>query len=230
MKIEKIQINNIPALIFGVPSDKAYIFVHGKMSCKEQANDFAEIAAHRGYQTISFDLPEHGERVGSRERCDVWNGIRDLNAVADYAFDRWGRVSLFACSLGAYFSLQSYEDRTFQNCLFLSPIVDMEYLVRQMFLWFGVTEKQLKREGEVATPVDPLRWDYFQYILSHPVKKWNVPTAILYGGKDEMQSREMIERFAKDFCCKLTVSEQSEHPFMKEEDGVVVRNWLTENI
>ena len=41
--------------------EKVYIHVHGKMSRKEYAEAFAEIAEKKGYQTISFDLPEHGE-------------------------------------------------------------------------------------------------------------------------------------------------------------------------
>ena len=37
MKTIKININNIPAIIWGKPSDKVYLYVHGKMSCKEVA-------------------------------------------------------------------------------------------------------------------------------------------------------------------------------------------------
>lgn len=36
--------------------------------------------------------------------------------------------------------------------------------------------------------------------------------------------------FVDKFDCKLTVSENSEHPFMTEEDGEIVRQWLWENI
>ena len=101
---QAISIGSIPAVVWGSMSEKAYIHVHGKMSRKEYAEGFAAIADEKGYQTVSFDLPEHGDRAGGPDRCDVWNGIRDLNLIADYAFQRWTHVSLYACSLGAYFS------------------------------------------------------------------------------------------------------------------------------
>lgn len=123
-----IYIEGIPSILWGKPSSKLYIHVHGKMSKKEYAEQFAKIAESKGYQTLSFDLPEHGERTDSTYRCDVWNGIHDLNVIADYAFAKWEIVSLFACSLGAYFSLNSYTDRKFEKCLFQSPIVDMKWL------------------------------------------------------------------------------------------------------
>ena len=62
MEIERIKINGIPAILYGSNSDKVYLFVHGKMSNKEEAVEFAKIATERGFQVLSFDLPEHGDR------------------------------------------------------------------------------------------------------------------------------------------------------------------------
>lgn len=230
MKFQRIKINAIPAIIWGEKSDKVYIHVHGKMSCKEHAENFAEIAEKKGYQTLSFDLPEHGERKEVNYRCDIWNGMHDLTVIGDYAFLMWKEVSLFACSLGAYFSLNTYADRKFMNCLFQSPVLDMEYLIQQMFCWFNVTEEKLCIEKEIPTPVDLLRWDYYQYVKNHPIEKWNIPTSILYGGKDNLQSIEVIQKFVKAHSCKLTISQSSEHSFMQEEDIKIVRTWLEENV
>lgn len=57
-----------------------------------------------------------------------------------------------------------------------------------MFNWFDVTEEQLRIQKEIVTSVDLLRWDYYQFVKKHPVKQWNIPTSILYGRKDSMQS------------------------------------------
>ncbi len=229
MKKQLIRIDNIPAIIWGENSDKVYIHVHGKMCRKEYAEQFAEIAEKKGYQTLSFDLPEHGERSEDHTyRCDIWNGMCDLSTVADFAFARWNDVSLFACSLGAYFSLNTYADKSFTKCLFQSPMIDMEHMIRQMFKWNGVTEEQLQKEKEIATPFEPLRWDYFQYVLEHPVVKWDIPTAILYGGKDNFQTYDIIKSFADKHNCSLKVSDNSEHPFMAEEDFEIVAAWLEE--
>ena len=51
-----VNVDGIPALVWGSKSEKVYIHVHGKMSRKEFAESFAVIAESKGYQTISFDL------------------------------------------------------------------------------------------------------------------------------------------------------------------------------
>jgi len=230
MKKEVLWINDIPAILWGKTSEKIYIHVHGKMGRKENAEQFAEIAENKGYQTLSFDLPEHGERANNSYRCDVWNGMSDLNVIADYVFGKWNQVSLFAGSLGAYFALNAYADRPFDKCLFKSPIVDMKWLVEHMMMWSGVTEKQLEEEKEIVTNIDTLRWDYYQYIQTHPVTKWPISTSILYGGKDNLQPLESLQSFTDKFQCRLTVSEQSEHSFMNPCDYGIVEQWLLENI
>lgn len=229
MKTQKFMLDDIPSILWGEDSNKVYVHVHGKMSRKEYAESFAAIAETKGYQTLSFDLPEHGERTDSK-RCDVWDGVSDLKTISDYAFANWERVSLYACSIGAYFSLNAYNTMPFEKALFQSPIVDMERLVKNMMLWSGVTEAELESKKEIPSPVDTLRWDYYQYIISHPITQWNIPTAILYGGKDNLQPEESVRAFAEKFGCSLTVSENSEHPFMAQSDAPIVENWLCRNI
>lgn len=229
MKKEILYIDCIPAILWGKTSEKIYIHVHGKMSRKEYAKQFAIIAQKKGYQTLSFDLPEHGERTDTY-RCDVWNGMHDLNVIANYVFEKWKYVSLFACSLGAYFSLNTYVEKNFDKCLFQSPIVDMKWLVENMMMWSGVTEKQLEKEKEIVTDIDTLRWDYYQYIQANSINRWPFRTSILYGGKDNLQQIESIHSFVDKFNCTLTVSEQSEHLFMNPLDYGIVEQWLLENI
>lgn len=230
MKVTQIEIGGIPALIWGETSDKVLLCVHGKMASKECAEGIAGIAQEKGYQTISFDLPQHGERKNEEDRCDIWNGIRDLTTVGDYVFFRWKEASLYACSLGAYFSLHAYSMKDFRQCLFQSPILDMKYLIGQMMQWFAVSEERLEREQEVDTPIDVLSWKYYRYVKEHPVCHWSIPTRILYAGKDNLQTMEVVKRFAERFGCTVTVSEGSEHPFMEAEDGPIVDRWLRENL
>lgn len=236
MKQEKIYIKGIPSIIFGKESDKLYIHVHGKQSKKEYAQSFAEIAETKGYKTLAFDLPEHGERKDEDYRCDVFNGMKDLKIIYDYASEHYKELSLYACSLGAYFSLQTYsslgiyKNLAFKNVLFQSPIVDMKYLIEKMFEWNGIDEKMLKEKKEIVTPLDTLRWDYYQYVLKHPIQKWNFKTSVLYGAKDNLQSKNVIETFCDMFNCKLQISENSEHPFMSKSDLPIVQNWLESDI
>ncbi len=230
MIVEKIKIQNIPAIIFGEKSDKIYIYVHGKMSCKKEAFNFAEIALNYGYQTLSFDLPEHGDRKDNTYLCDVQNSIYDLNVIADYVFSLWENVNLFACSLGAYFSLNAYAKRPFQKCLFQSPILDMYYLINQMFNWFNITEERLIAEKKIYTPIDILRINYYQYVKEHPIDKWPIPTSILYAGKDNLQPIKIIKKFVKTNNCELTISPTSEHPFLQNHDLKILNTWFESNI
>lgn len=230
MKKTRIEINHIPVLVWGEKSDKVYLCVHGKMSSKESAEGIANIAEQRGCQTISFDLPGHGERQNEDKRCDIWNGIHDLTVIGDYVFSNWKEVSLYACSLGAYFCLNTYHTRNIKKCLFQSPILDMEYLIKQMMVWFEISEERLAREKEIDTPIDIMTWDYYQYVKEHPVQKWNIETNILFAGRDALQSLEIVKNFVDNFNCVLTLSENSEHSFMGEEDGPIIEQWLQDNL
>ena len=230
MKKIRIEIENIPALVWGEKSDKVYLCVHGKLSSKEAAEGIAKIAEKKGYQTISFDLPEHGERKYEGKRCDIWNGIHDLTIIGDYVFANWKEVSLYASSLGAYFCLNTYNGRNIKKCLFKAPILDMEYLIKQMLVWFDISEERLAKEKEIDTPIDIMSWKYYQYVKEHPIKKWDIETNILFAGRDTFQSKEVLQEFVNRFNCVVTLSEDSEHPFMGEEDKAIVEKWLWDNL
>ena len=73
-------------------------------------------------------------------------------------------------------------------------------------------------------------WDYYQYVLQHPINKWPFPTEILYAGKDNLQPVEVMNNFATRFGSGLTVSPNGEHPFMGPEDADIVGEWLTKAI
>ena len=55
MKTQKLEISGIPALLYGKESRKVYLYVHGKMGCKEEALPFAELACPAGYQVLAVD-------------------------------------------------------------------------------------------------------------------------------------------------------------------------------
>ena len=228
MKKEHVCLGRVPCLVWGEDSDRAFVYVHGKQSRKEYAEDFAALAASHWWQTVSFDLPRHGERADSPECCNVWEGIADLCTVLAWVRARWPRLGLFACSLGAFFALHAYEDAPFEHCLFQSPIVDMDYLIHQMYGWFGVTEERLRQEGKIDTPIDTMSWRYAAWVKAHPVVSWPHPTDILYAEKDSMQSLQVMQGFARQFGCQLTIAPGCEHPFMAPGDTGIVHDWMEE--
>ena len=230
MKKERIKINNIPTIIWGEKSSKVFIAVHGNMSNKEDEviRILAEKAINKGYQVLSFDLPEHGERKKDNNYlCKVQNCINDLEQVIEYAKLNYEEINIWACSMGAYFSLLAYKDEKIKQCVFLSPIVNMKFVIDNMMLWNNTTEEKLKGKQEIKTDFgQTLYWDYYKYVKDNPITNWNKKTYILYGDKDNMQDSAIIERFVKDFNCNLTVLENGEHYFHTDEQLNYYKNWL----
>lgn len=227
MKKEKLQIENIPAILYGSNSDKLYLFVHGKYSKKEEAEEFANVATNFGYQVLSFDLPEHGERERHQYKCSVQNGIHDLSIIYTLIKNKYKNISLYACSLGAYFSLVAYQNIEFSNCLFISPILNMEKLIQNMIMWSNTTEEELWEKGEIETSFgETLSWDYFQYVISHPIEKWNSKTSILYGGNDNMTERNILNSFVEKYNCNIDIFDGGEHYFHTPEQLEYLGNWI----
>ncbi|MDR0293772.1 MAG: alpha/beta hydrolase [Oscillospiraceae bacterium] len=231
MKKEVFRIENIPAILWGEASDRIYLAVHSKMSDKYEARGLAEKAAQRGFQTISFDLPEHGDRRDENYPCMVWNGVHDLKVIGDYVFSKWDTVCLYGSSLGAYFSLLAYKDLPLRKCVFLSPVLDMERVIRNMMAGVNISEHDLREKQEIpALMGETLYWDYYCYVRDHPIDKWNVPTSILYGSGDAITEYEVVRGFTKRFNCDLTVLEGSEHWFHTERQLRFLDTWLDKHI
>lgn len=230
MKIERIKINNIPSIIWGEKSSKVFIAVHGNMSNKEDEviKILADKVVSKGYQLLSFDLPEHGERKeDNKYLCKVQNCVKDLKQIIEYAKLNYEEINLWACSMGVYFSLLAYKDEDIKRCVFISPVVNMKSIIDNMMLWSDTTEEELKEKQEVKTDFGQiLYWDYYKYVKDNPITNWNKKTYILYGDKDNMQDRTIIERFVKDFKCNLTIMENGEHYFHTEEQLNYYNNWL----
>ncbi|MDL2301583.1 alpha/beta hydrolase [Lachnospiraceae bacterium OttesenSCG-928-D06] len=137
-------------------------------------------------------------------------------------------ISIFACSIGTYFAMLAYQDEPIQKSLFLSPIVDMKRLIENMMKWFDVSEVQLEKEQQVATPINTLYWHYYQYVLQHPVK-WDKPTCLLYGEKDELSEYEVVSGFAERCGANLTVLD-CEHFFHSDMQLAFLKEWLRKNL
>ena len=150
-----LTIEGIPAILWGEPSDILFIAVHGNMSSKDDDAIviFAEEATNKGYQILSFDLPEHGDRKGEDYACKVQNCVSELTVIMGYAQAISSDISLFACSMGSYFSLLAYRDLPLKQCLFLSPVLNMERIINNMMVWFDISEDRLKAEKVIETPI-----------------------------------------------------------------------------
>lgn len=248
---EKLHISEIPAVIWGKQSDKVIVAVHGNMSHKEDTVIWllAEKALEKGYQVLSFDLHEHGERQDQPDVTRVETYIKELTSIMEEAKSRWQHISLFACSMGAYFSLMAYQKVSFEKVLFLSPLISMQALIEGVMQGFGISEKQLEEVQTIETPIGlKLYWPYYCYVKAHPTIslseldgvgqsvqeseafEWNKETYILYGDKDEMCPREIEEKFAKMYQCKLQIEPEAEHYFHTENQLAAYKRWLANTL
>jgi len=227
MKKQCLMIEGIPAVLWGEASDELFIAVHGDQSNKEDKviAILAEEATAKGYQTLSFDLPEHGERKEENRLRNVPSCIEDLSKIMGYARTISEDISLFGCSLGAYFSMMAYGSDLLLQALFLSPVVDMRRIIENMMICFDVSKERLEREKEISTSVKTLYWDYYQYVTRHPVL-WDKPTAILYGRQDTLCEYEYIKKFADYAHADWTVMEDGEHFFHTDAQLSFFREWL----
>ena len=230
---KKLIIEGIPAVLWGKDSNKIFMAVHGNMSHKEDdiIVKFAEKAVNSGYQVLSFDLPEHGERKDESTPCKVQNCVKELIIMMNYVKERYENIGLFACSMGAYFSLLAYKNEKLTQSLFLSPVLNMEKIIDNMMLWFDISEEKLEKEKEIMTPAGQmLYWDYYCYVKANPVTVWDIPASILYGSKDDICDYEVTAQFAEYFDCDLQVMENGGHYFHTKEQLDFFAKWLEKSI
>lgn len=230
---DRFKIEGIYAILWGNESEKVILAVHGNMSNKEDVpiEMFARHAIDNGYQVLSFDLPEHGERKGESTPCKVQYCVKDLETIMRYIKSRWKHIRLFANSIGVYFSLITFKSEMIEKAWFLSPVVDMQRVIENMMMWFDISEERLNQEKTIDTPIgQTLYWDYYSYVKHHPIDSWSIPTYILYGSKDNICEPDIIKRFAQMFSSKLKIVQEAEHYFHTKTQLVMLDEWIIETI
>ena len=155
-----------------------------------------------------------------------WEAGREIRAAAEALHAAHGSVTLLANSIGAFFSMSAGVDALIGRAFFISPIVDMERLIRGMMAQAHVSEAELEARGEIATAGgEMLSWEYLCYVRSHPVR-WQVPTAILCGANDALTPLAVMRDFAARHGASLTIMEDGEHWFHTAAQLRFVDDWL----
>lgn len=236
MQVQKLNIQGIPSILWGnddskmksADGSKLILAVHGKRSSK--IDDciwiLAEEAVSLGYQVLSFDLPKHGERVYEPEPGRVEKYVKELKIMMKEAKRRSNQIYLFGCSMGAYFSLLSFQEEPIQYAWFLSPVTDMERMIRRLMEQHGIDEDRLFRERRIETSEETLYWDYYSYVKDHPIDEWSHPTAILRGEHDTLCERNAVLAFANRYHCELEEEKGGGHWFHTAEQLAYYREWI----
>lgn len=230
MKQQKLTIAGVPAILYGSWSRRVYLYIHGKNGCKEEAERFANTACACGWQVLAIDLPEHGSRKNGPEKLVPWVVIPELQAVYARMQPVWPHIRLYGISIGAWFAMQALQAEKPEKALFVSPVVDMETLITNMMQGTNVTEAQLQAAGKIPTSFgETLSWPYLCWVREHPLQ-WHTPTQVLYGDKDALTSRAVMERFRQESGARLTIMEGGEHWFHTPLQLAVMQSWEEENL
>ena len=190
------------------------LYIHGKGGSAAESEHYIPLFPGRNVTGLDY------------QTVTPWDSGAEIGEAVRRLKGEYDDIILIANSIGAYFCMNAGIDGMIGKAYFISPIVDMERLILDMMGWAGVTEERLKAEGVIATAFgEDLSWDYLRYVREHPVK-WEVPTEILYGGRDDLTSYETVAAFAGKTEAKLTVMDNGEHWFHTEEQMRFLDEWI----
>lgn len=155
-----------------------------------------------------------------------WDAGREIEDAVRKLCGEYESVQLIGNSIGAFLAMYAGVDTLLERAYLISPVVDMESLIRMQMAQDGVTEEDLKEKGTIPSSFGPAySWAYLCYVRRHPIE-WNVPTAILYGERDDLTPYETIAAFANARGASLTVMPNGEHWFHTGEQMAFLDEWL----
>ena len=193
---------------------KLVLYLHGKGGSAEESGHYKPLFPGCGILGLDY------------RGAAPWETGPEIRAAAEKLKEEYGSITLVANSIGAYFAMAAGIEELIDRAYFISPIVDMEGLIRNMMGWAGVSEEELRAKGEIQTAFgEKLSWDYLSYVREHPLR-WTVPTEILCGSGDTLSPRETVEAFAGANGAGLTVMEGGEHWFHTPEQMAFLDAWI----
>ena len=197
---------------------RVIIYIHGKGGSAEEANHYRPLFP--GSDVVGLDYTSQ----------NPWDAQDEFPRLFDSYSKGYDEVILIANSIGAFFAMSALAEKGISRALFISPIVNMEKLIADMMLWANVTEDKLQSEKEIPTAFgETLSWEYLCYVRRHPIV-WNIPTCILYGGKDHLTSRKTMSEFAEKQGAGLTVMEDGEHWFHTDAQMQFLDAWIRRSV
>lgn len=194
------------------------VYIHGKGGSAEEAEHYKPLFPKS--DVIGFDYKAQNPWDAKEEFQKFFNELKNNYAL----------IFLIANSIGAFFALTSLNEKYIDKAYFISPIVDMERLIKDMMSWAKVTENELFEKGKIETDFgEKLSWEYLCYVRNNPIN-WSVPTYILYGDNDNLTSLETISAFVEKNNAELTIMKGGEHWFHTEDQMKFLDNWILNRI
>ena len=190
------------------------VYIHGKGGSAQEAAHYQPLFADS--DVIGFDF----------EARTPWEAKEEFVRYFEPILKSRKSVTIVANSIGAFFAMHALHGVGIKKAYFISPIVNMQNLIKKMMSQARVSEDELRDKGELSTKFgEKLSWRYLCYVREHPTL-WTAPTHILYGKKDELTSFETICEFANQIGATLTVMKNGEHRFHTAEQMRFLDDWI----
>ncbi|MCQ2449034.1 MAG: alpha/beta hydrolase [Clostridia bacterium] len=194
--------------------NRTIVYIHGQGGSVDEAEHYRALFPQS--RVIGLDYAAN----------TPWEAVAEFpKRLAEICTDNQP-ITLIANSIGAFFAMHALADKNIEAAYFISPVVDMEDLIENMMQNAGVSEEELHEKGEIQTEFgQTLSWEYLSYVRKHPIK-WEIPTHILYGGKDHLTSLKTMIKFSCQIGATLMVMENGEHWFHTKEQMDFLDQWI----
>lgn len=193
---------------------KLVLYVHGKGGNAEEANFYINL------------FPDYDVAGLDYQSQTPWEAVKEFQPKTEKLFQDYDKIILIANSIGAFYSMHALNCFPIEKAYLISPMVNLEKMIINMMSWAGVTEEELKEKENIDTSFgERLSYKYLTWVRNNSIK-WNIPTKILYGEKDNLQSIDIINEFAEKINAQVTVMKNGEHWFHTDEQMKFLSDWI----
>lgn len=193
---------------------KLVLYVHGKGGNAEEANFYINL------------FPDYDVAGLDYQAQTPWEAVGEFQPKTEKLFQGYDKIILIANSIGAFYSMHALNCFPIEKAYLISPMVNLEKMIINMMSWAGVTEEELKEKENIDTSFgERLSYKYLTWVRNNSIK-WNIPTQILYGEKDNLQSIDIITEFAEKINAQVTVMKNGEHWFHTDEQMKFLSDWI----
>lgn len=197
---------------------KCVVYIHGKGGSVDEAEHYKSLFAD--FDVIGFDY----------QAQTPWEAKNEFPHFFAKISAKYEKISIIANSIGAFYAMHALNDKKISEAFFISPIVNMEHLIENMIRWANVTETELQQKKTIQTEFgETLSWEYLNWVRNNRIN-WHIPTHILYGSNDNLQSSEDIKDFALKTGADVMILDGGEHWFHTEEQMHFLDNWILNKI
>ena len=182
----------------------AVVCLHGFGGDKESSavRRLAEKINERGGAVVCFDFACHGESEADESMLTVENCVRDAKNVYAIAKNKYGRVSFFATSFGAFILINMLKGAEFKGikAVLRSPAVKMESTFLKPIC--NLTSAELKSKEYVECGFErkmKLGYDFWLDLKNHNIDDafFDNEVLMIYGDRDDVVSPCDMAEFAR---------------------------------